>query len=100
MHQHSQALSGVPSPCIGGHRDDQVLWLPQPFTPAAMLQKVENALSLRLQPDAQCFYTQQCAGDIHAKFGVHRLSLIQVWSEDDFIRLQENLIDHLVAQNA
>ncbi|NIG87803.1 SecY-interacting protein [Serratia symbiotica] len=94
----SQALFGVPSPCIVGHQDDKVLWLPQPFTPAATLEKVETALGLRLQSDAQCFYTQQYAGDIHAQFGVHRLRLLQVWSEDDFIRLQENLIGHLVAQ--
>ncbi len=88
----------MPSPCIVGHRDDEVLWLPQPFTPAATLDTVETALGLRLQPDAQCSYTQQYAGDLHAKFGVHRLSLLQVWSEDDFIRLQENLIGHFVAQ--
>ncbi len=88
----------MPSPCIVKRRDDKVLWLPQPFTLTETLEKLETALGLRLQPDAQCFYTQQYTGDIHAQFGVHGLSLLQVWSEDDFIRLQENLIGHLVAQ--
>ena len=93
------ALYGVPSPCIVENREDEVLWLPRPFEPAATLEKVETALELRLQPDAHRFYTQQYAGDMSAQFGEHRLSLLQVWSEEDFIRLQENLIGHLVTQN-
>ena len=94
----SQELYGVPSPCLVENRDDQALWLPQPFTPAATLEKVETALELRLQPDINLFYTQQYAGDMSAQFGEHHLTLLQVWSEDDFIRLQENLIGHLVTQ--
>ncbi|OKP26248.1 SecY-interacting protein [Serratia fonticola] len=94
----SQELYGVASPCIVENRDDTVLWLPQPFTPAASLEKVEQALELRLQPDIHTFYTQHYAGDMSAQFGEHPLTLLQVWSEDDFIRLQENLIGHLVTQ--
>ncbi|SQJ10180.1 SecY interacting protein Syd [Serratia rubidaea] len=94
----SRELYGVPSLCVVENRDDEVLWMPQPFTPAATLEKVETALELRLQPDIHTFYTQQYAGDMSAQFGEHRLSLLQVWSADDFIRLQENLIGHLVTQ--
>ncbi|MHA7845591.1 SecY-interacting protein [Serratia sp. D1N4] len=94
----SQELYGVASPCIVENRDDQVLWLPQSFIPEATLVKVENALELQLQPDIHIFYTQQYAGDMSAQFEAHRMTLLQVWSEDDFIRLQENLIGHLVTQ--
>lgn len=94
----SQELYGVASPCIVENRDDTVLWLPQPFMPAASLEKVEQALELQLQPDIHTFYTQQYAGDMGTQFGEHSLTLLQVWSEDDFIRLQENLIGHLVTQ--
>lgn len=94
----SQDLYGIASPCIVENRDDAVLWLPQPFMPAATLEKVEKALDLQLQPDIHTFYTQQYAGDMSAQFGEHPLTLLQVWSEDDFIRLQENLIGHLVTQ--
>ncbi|AHG19230.1 secretion protein [Chania multitudinisentens RB-25] len=94
----SQELYGIASPCIVENHEDEVLWLPQPFMPAATLVKVENALDLRLQPDIHLFYTQQYAGDMHAQFAEQQLTLLQVWSEDDFIRLQENLIGHLVTQ--
>ncbi len=94
----SQELYGVASPCIVENRDDTVLWLPQPFMPSATLEKVEKALELQLRPDIHTFYTQQYAGDMGAQFGEHSLTLLQVWSEDDFIRLQENLIGHLVTQ--
>lgn len=94
----SSELYGVASPCIVESRADDVLWLPQPFTPATTLARVETALELRLQPDIHTFYTQQYAGDMTAQFGEQHLTLLQVWSEDDFIRLQENLIGHLVTQ--
>lgn len=94
----SEELYGIASPCIIESRADQVLWLPQAFRPWATLEKVEKALEIKLQPDSHAYYTQQYAGDMLAQFGKHRLTLLQVWSEDDFTRLQENLIGHLVTQ--
>jgi SecY interacting protein Syd len=94
----SQELYGVASPCIVENRDGQVLWLPQPFIPEATLVNVENALELRLKQDIHTFYTRQYAGDMRAQFAVQQMTLLQVWSKDDFIRLQENLIGHLVTQ--
>lgn len=94
----SEALYGVPSPCIVKTCDDQVFWLPQPFVAEATLVNVERALEIQLHPDIHIFYTQQYAGDMVADLGDHRFTLLQVWSDDDFIRLQENLIGHLVTQ--
>lgn len=94
----SEELYGVPSPCIVETGDDQVFWLPKAFQPEATLSNIERALEIQLHPDINDFYTQQYAGDMQADLGDHRFTLLQVWSEDDFIRLQENLIGHLVTQ--
>lgn len=101
--QHTQGhlpasadLFGIPSPCISETRDEQVLWQPQPFSLPASLDAVERALEIRLQPAVTAFYTSQFAGDMYAQAGDRRLTLLQVWSEADFVRLQENLIGHLV----
>ncbi|CDG22391.1 Protein syd [Xenorhabdus poinarii G6] len=94
----SSELYGVPSPCIERTGDGVVHWLPRPFSPQEKLRQVETALDIRLQESIHDYYTMQLAGDMVAHFGEQNLSLIQVWSEDDFIRLQENLIGHLVTQ--
>jgi SecY interacting protein Syd len=94
----SEELYGVPSPCIVETQDNQVVWLPQPFVADATLANIERALEIQLHPDIHEFYTYQYAGDMMADLDDNRFTLLQVWSEDDFIRLQENLIGHLVTQ--
>lgn len=92
----SQALAGVPSPCIVATQPDEVWWQPQPFTLPASLEAVERALDIQLREEITAFYTTQFAGDMVARFEQREFTLLQVWSEEDFLRLQENLIGHLV----
>ncbi|MDA5492730.1 SecY-interacting protein [Yersinia intermedia] len=94
----SEELYGVPSPCIVETQDSQVFWLPQPAVADTTLANIERALEIQFHPDIHEFYTCQYAGDMMADLGDNRFTLLQVWSEDDFIRLQENLIGHLVTQ--
>ncbi|MDH2068129.1 SecY-interacting protein [Pantoea sp. GD03673] len=94
----SSDLYGIPSPCAIEDRDQRVLWQPQPFTLPSTLDAVERAVDIQLQPPIAAFYTTQFAGDMQARFGENSLTLLQVWSEEDFLRLQENLIGHLVMQ--
>lgn len=94
----STELYDVPSPCIISSDDEAVCWQPQPFTLPPDLQAVERALDIVVQESLQTFYTTQFAGDMPARFGGHQLTLLQVWSPDDFQRVQENLIGHLVVQ--
>ncbi|CCW31587.1 Protein syd [Xenorhabdus nematophila F1] len=91
-------LYGIPSPCIERTGDELVYWVSRPFSIQGKLNKVETALGLRLQDSIHDYYVTQFAGDMAASFEGQNLSLIQVWSEDDFIRLQENIIGHLVTQ--
>lgn len=94
----SEELYGVPSPCIISTLQDKVIWQPQPFEPAADLSAVERAMDIVLRADTHSFYTTQFAGDMPAQFAGETLTLLQTWSEDDFRRVQENLIGHLVTQ--
>ncbi|MGJ0625242.1 SecY-interacting protein [Xenorhabdus bovienii] len=94
----SSDLYGIPSSCIERTGDGVVYWLPKLFSVHEKLSKVETALDIRLQDSIHDYYVTQLAGDMTASFEGQNLSLIQVWSDDDFIRLQENLIGHLVTQ--
>jgi len=94
----SSDLYGVPSPCALEDREQRVIWQPQPFSLPTTLDAIERAVDIQLQPPITAFYTTQFAGDMQARFGENQLTLLQVWSEEDFLRLQENLIGHLVMQ--
>lgn len=94
----SEALYGVPSPCIISTTRDAVYWQPQPFEGEASINAVERAFDIVIQPALHAFYTTQFAGDMPAQFASERLTLLQTWSTDDFRRVQENLIGHLVTQ--
>jgi len=94
----SRALYGVPSPCVIAEVDEHVYWQPCPAPDNLSLDGVERALDLQLQPAAEAFYCSQLAGDMFACFHDQPLELLQVWSEPDGIRIQENLIGHLLMQ--
>ncbi|MEA9392494.1 SecY-interacting protein [Acerihabitans sp. TG2] len=94
----SKALFGVSSPCVVDEDEEQVYWLPRQPECELTLDGVERALELQLQPAAQAFYCSQLAGDMLVSFDGHPLELLQVWSETDAVRIQENLIGHLLMQ--
>jgi len=94
----SEELLGVDSPCVVKSTDTAVYWQTQPFIPESGLDNVERALDISLRPEAHDYFTSQFAGDMTASLGKHDFTLLQVWSQDDFTRLQENLIGHLLTQ--
>lgn len=94
----SEELYGVPSPCIITTSGETVTWQPQPFTAEQNVKAIERAMDIVVQPAVHAFYTTQFAGDMCARFDNEMLTLLQTWSEDDLLRVQENLIGHLVTQ--
>ncbi|MCW2487359.1 SecY-interacting protein [Candidatus Symbiopectobacterium sp. NZEC127] len=94
----SEALFGVASPCAVENDGERVFWTPQPVAEGAALDGVSRALNIALHPDAEAFFTTQYAGDMEAHFADIDCLLLQSWSEDDFVRMQENLIGHLLTQ--
>lgn len=94
----SEDLYGIDSPCIIKTTETSVQWLPCKIVEQLTLKNISNALDIRLAPEISSFYTTQYAGDMTAIYEGQPLTLLQSWSPDDFIRLQENLIGHLVTQ--
>lgn len=94
----SRALYGITSPCVTGKRGDEVVWQPQPFLGAPRLDAVERALDIVVRSEGHEFFTTQFAADMDACYAGIDMTLLQTWSDEDFLSVQENLIGHLVAQ--
>ncbi len=57
---------------------------------------VEQALSLELHPDIKTYFTTVFSESIDTQCAEGNLSLLFAWNEDDFSRLQENIIGHIM----
>jgi SecY interacting protein Syd len=56
----------------------------------------EKALSISLHPSIKTYFQCYWSDNLPAKHDLGPLELIQVWNEQDFARLQQNLIGHLL----
>jgi SecY interacting protein Syd len=59
---------------------------------------VERALERPVHPDIKAYYGSFWAGGLEATAPEGHVSLLMLWNADDAVRLQENLIGHLLAK--
>jgi len=76
----------------------EVFWQPVEIEIAQELNfdNVESALELTLHPDIKTYFTVLYSESLDATCSEGNLSLLFAWNKDDFQRLQENLIGHIL----
>ncbi|GGB62338.1 SecY-interacting protein [Shewanella inventionis] len=93
-------LLGEDSICIQGTLnsgvDDTVFWQPMKREVLADFSNVEHALNIQLHPDIHAFYGQYFSAPLQFTASFGDGELLQVWNQDDFENLQQNVIGHLI----
>ena len=78
--------------------DGHVFWQPVEINKTQELnfENVESALDLMLHPDVKTYFTTLYSESLHATCEEGELSLLFAWNKNDFQRLQENVIGHIL----
>ncbi|MGL1959480.1 MAG: SecY-interacting protein [Colwellia sp.] len=90
-----------PSPCEQGKaKGENIFWQPIEICSSKNsnihFNNVETALNLTLHVDIKTYFTTIFSGELLAECSEGKLSLLFAWNEDDFQRLQENIIGHIL----
>lgn len=96
-----------PSPCEVSSVNDttkksnlstgEVYWQPVNIEePGVNFDNVEAALEMTLHSDIKTYFSSLYSENIEANCEEGNLSLLFAWSKDDFQRLQQNLIGHIL----
>ncbi|WP_298940303.1 SecY-interacting protein [uncultured Psychromonas sp.] len=87
------------SPCqIGDVVDQNITWKALVRDKKATLSNIEEALEVTLHPSIEDLFCSAYSEHISCEFEGHPIELIQVWNEQDFLMLQENMIAHFMMQ--
>jgi SecY interacting protein Syd len=89
-----------PSECLVGDPDagGMIHWEPRERGDVADFSGLERALDVEIHPDIKIFYGSYWAGAIELEAEEGGMTLIQLWNEDDFDRLAENILGHAMAK--
>jgi len=85
------------SPCVQQkHNDELELWKPVLIADELSFSNVEEALGLNLHNDIGQYFTTIYSDSMTASCSEGMLTLLFSWCEQDFARLQENIIGHVL----
>ncbi len=78
--------------------DGMIHWRPQTRDTAADFSGLERALDVEIHPDIKSFYGSYWGSVMELRAEEGGVSLIQIWNDDDFDRLVENILGHAIAK--
>lgn len=85
------------SPCEqGAANENENFWKPVIIEESLAFNNVESALDIVLNDDFKTYFTYIFSESIDATSEDGELSLLFPWSKDDFERLQQNMIGHIM----
>ncbi len=87
------------SACEFHQQDGQTHWRPIEQSKPLDFSGLGNAADAEIHPDIQAYFSAFWSGSLQGKTEEGLVSLIQLWNEEDFTRLLENLIGHLLMKN-
>ena len=76
--------------------EQEIEWRPYLRAQTASLQNLEEALEITIPVDLQQLFCRYYSHDLNAQTEHGNLTLLQAWNEEDFDRLQKNLIAHVL----
>lgn len=76
--------------------DEEVTWKPFLRDPNESLDNLEEALVITIPKDLKNLFCRYYSHDLNAQTENGKLTILQVWNEEDFDRLQKNLIAHVL----
>ncbi|WP_409420596.1 SecY-interacting protein [Pseudaeromonas sp. ZJS20] len=87
------------SPCLYGPlMAGWQRWRPSLRHAPASMANLETALDTRFHPAVTAFYCHWFSQPLAASFKGLAVTLVQPWNEEDYARLQENLLAHWLMQ--
>ena len=86
------------SECLQSHSEDgqMALWKPTLQKVNNTFDSMANALEMEIDPQFEDLFTRYWSEHLDANTAQGNLTLLQVWNQDDFERLQQNLIGHVL----
>jgi SecY interacting protein Syd len=88
------------SPCEQSEvkEGEMVSWQWQNQGGSLNFNDLEQALELSFHPDIKAYYNSIYCGPVFASVEQQQIELLQVWNDQDFERLSQNIIGHILMQ--